>query len=824
MTSRRQFPLLPRTCYFAELGKKTALMTFRNRIFITALMLCHLVVWPCLVTSQLRPAQPVPTEEATVAADTQEKIGSIFTWRGSVKFTYGVYTMKADEVVYNQATGEVIAAGHLMFDGGPADLHMEAERGTYNVKTETGKFYNVTGTTGAKIRGKNVLLTSTNPFSFSGEVVEKAGPNRIIVHKGTVTSCELENPKWIFRAEKVDVIPGENAKLYHSTFRMEHVPIFYFPFARLPVERLGRQSGFLIPSIGQSSRKGTILGESVYWAMNRSMDATIGGEYWSSLGWAQHGTFRAKPSVDSFINFRYYGVLTHGAETSLQNQSGNEATLNAQDDNLWRGFRGVANIDYLSSYVFRLSFSETFTQAVNSEVKSIMFVSKDHDGFYFNAMASRYQNFESTTPGDLVNIVHAPSFDFDSVDHKLGNTPAYYSYDVNVEGVSRREPGFVTDNLVGRFDIFPRVAMPFHLKGWDFRPEIALRDTYYTQGQSPTAGDLGIPTQAGVNRKSFEGSFEVIPPSLSKILEKPFMDHKVKHVIEPRLAYNYASGVDNFKKIIRFDSRDILSDTQEIEYGITNRFYAKPLHGEKCGDPNTVIGETAAGNATPTLESTSTDTETETQEKCGVGAREVVSWEVTQKYFLNKNFGSAIIDGERNVFTTTEELTGISFLYGARRFSPLVSRLRVRTARNTDLDWHIDYDFQMSRINASTVVLSHHIGNFFVGGSHAFLETPTIATTTAQPAHFNQFRWLLGFGNPNKRGISAAANIGYDMNTSFLQYGTGQISYNWDCCGVSVEYRRFALGSVRNENQFRFALSLTNLGTFGTLRRQERLF
>ena len=41
---------------------------------------------------------------------------------------------------------------------------------------------------------------------------------------------------------------------------------------------------------------------------------------------------------------------------------------------------------------------------------------------------------------------------------------------------------------------------------------------------------------------------------------------------------------------------------------------------------------------------------------------------------------------------------------------------------------------------------------------------------------------------------------------------------------MSVEYRRFALGSVRNENQFRFALTLANVGTFGTLRKQERLF
>jgi LPS-assembly protein len=50
------------------------------------------------------------------------------------------------------------------------------------------------------------------------------------------------------------------------------------------------------------------------------------------------------------------------------------------------------------------------------------------------------------------------------------------------------------------------------------------------------------------------------------------------------------------------------------------------------------------------------------------------------------------------------------------------------------------------------------------------------------------------------------------------------VSYNNDCCGISFEYRRFALGPVRNENQFRLAFSLANIGTFGNLKKQERLF
>ena len=53
---------------------------------------------------------------------------------------------------------------------------------------------------------------------------------------------------------------------------------------------------------------------------------------------------------------------------------------------------------------------------------------------------------------------------------------------------------------------------------------------------------------------------------------------------------------------------------------------------------------------------------------------------------------------------------------------------------------------------------------------------------------------------------------------------TAQTTYNWDCCGVTLEYRRYAIANLRNENIFRFTFSLANIGSFGNLRRQERLY
>jgi LPS-assembly protein len=54
-----------------------------------------------------------------------------------------------------------------------------------------------------------------------------------------------------------------------------------------------------------------------------------------------------------------------------------------------------------------------------------------------------------------------------------------------------------------------------------------------------------------------------------------------------------------------------------------------------------------------------------------------------------------------------------------------------------------------------------------------------------------------------------------------MPYATAQATYNTDCCGLSVEYSRLGF---RNENQFRVAFAVANLGSFGTLRKQEKMF
>ena len=117
---------------------------------------------------------------------------------------------------------------------------------------------------------------------------------------------------------------------------------------------------------------------------------------------------------------------------------------------------------------------------------------------------------------------------------------------------------------------------------------------------------------------------------------------------------------------------------------------------------------------------------------CASGPREILSWEVGQKYFFDPTFGNALAAGQRNVFATTADFTGIAFLDSARRFAPLISRLRIETSPRTNTEWDLDYDLNAGRINSSMALVNYHYGHFTVGGGDAFLRVIDSAAGTTR--------------------------------------------------------------------------------------------
>ena len=846
----------------------------RTRLIITALLLCHAFVLPGVLTSQLRPSQaqqnqapppasvnvqsdtgaedkdtehlvqkivqesndqdsgpqrpatnvPLGRNEVLIRADQQEKNQDIYNVKGHVEIRFGGNTLRSDEATYDSTTGTLTAKGHVVFDSTAHNAHLVGTSASYDVSRDTGNFCDVTGSTGMRVKNKTMFLSSSTPFFFTGKVVDKLGPDEYRVNHGYVTSCQLPRPKWKLQSETANVEVGDEAVLHHATLRMGGIPVFYFPFLEHPVDNLGRKSGFLIPTIGQSNTRGTIFGDGFYWVISRNADATLGAALYSKRGWAQFGDFRAIGYTYG-IQATYYGVIDNkGSQQPYnygQNQGGEDVRVNAFKN--WdNGFHGVLSADYLSSYIFRQVFALGLSEAIQSEVISTGFVYKDWNGYAFGVMADSYQDYLDVTPGNYIQIVHSPTVEFASVERQFSRSNAVYSYDFAAAGVSRNEIGFETSPLVGRVDAAPYLAWPKLFHGWTFRPQIGGRETFYTERVVPgsSATVIGIPVQDPMNRTVGNASFELRPPTLSKIFDRKPFGYAVKHTVEPYAVYRYQGGIGDFSQIIRFDFRDILADTNEVEYGFVNRIFAKKTKlSPHCFQH-------------PEYAKISENLTSEPEEGVGIckdksaPAQEIFSWVIAQKYFGNPTFGGALVPGQRNVFDTTADFTGIAFLSEPRIWSPVVSRLRA-SAGLTDFQWDLDYDPVLHQVNASTFFAGYRWGNLYLNGGQTYVNLPgqqAVNNGQVVPSVYNQWRLGAIYGAMNKRGLSGAFSVGIDSQTNLLQSATIQTNYNWDCCGVAFQYSRWAFSPLNTENAFRFSLSLTNFGTFGSIKRIERLY
>jgi LPS-assembly protein len=792
------------------------------------------------------PAPPVGVP-VKIEADSQSYVktdaAGFYTLTGHVVIHYKDYVVSADHATFNQDTGDIVADGNLHLDGGPDKAHLIATHGTMNLNAHTGHFYDVTGTLGegrapeiktvtkflpgqGAMAQNKMVLTSSSPFAVTGRELIQTGEQMYHVVDGTMTSCMLPNPDWQLVAHNFflekGVARGKNSLFELDGLPVVHkVPVFYMPYVTHAINSDSRQSGFMIPIFGNDTTKGLIFGEQVYIVLGRSADLTVGSEYFSNRGFAPNAMFRYRGRDNDFANFRFNSLLDRLPGT--ENQGGVDLIFDGRHD-FDSETRTAADIEYLSSYTYRQEFEDNYAIAINSEVKSQAFLSHAHNGLAEGVSFNRYESFESSagssTGEEEIKIFHTPTFQFDGIDQYLEGTPLMWGVNATASGLSRSEPGFQTSKIIPRLDVYPHLALPVHFDGWTLRPVVGVRDTFYSKSQNP--GPLGeVPTErdATLNRKDFEASMDFRPPALERDFSAPWLEHllggEIRHTLEPDVQYKYVTGIENFDSVLRFDTVDLASNTNELDYGLTQRLFLRHLSPHPC------TGDEALGP----------------DAMCGGETVNWLSWQVEQKYFFDDHFGGAITPRTRNVLDTTLDLTGVAFLNRPRAYSPVISRLRLQTTSATNLEWDVDYDTKTGRLDSSNLFTTYKHGDFSFTLGDAHLHTlagaapgtpaPSTGTTTATTppeTDFNQLRLTAIYGSPIKSGLSAGLNTGYDFTLDRLQYAGIQANYNWNCCGLSFEVRRYSLGTVPEHTTFLYSFTLANVGSAGSLSWAERVF
>ncbi len=748
-------------------------------------------------------APAAPGEEATLEAKQQRQVGQIYYADGDVDVRYQNTRLRADHVEYNEDTQVVIARGHVQLDY--LTQHLEATDARYELATGRGIFHDVRATFAVQRRPPapprevnamqrqptQTLLISPNPIYFEAQEAERVDENTYIVHHSWMTVCDPDKPTWKFYAPKATVYIKTSIHLENGSFHVFSVPVLYVPYATFPAEKQ-RASGFLLPDSGESSSKGYIFGDGVYWAPTDWADLTLGAYYYSRRGWSQRGVMRMRPWENANLEVTYNQVEDRGLPQPTGppiNQGGYEARL-LFTALLPDGWRAVADLDKLSSLTYRLAWSETYVQAVNSEVRNSAFLTKNFRGFSLNFAALSYQNYVNATPSQYVYLRTAPEVRFGSVDQApWQKLPFYFSFEAFSDAANRSDTvtGFRTGNFVERSEIAPSVTMPFHLGSWlNVTPTFTLRSTYYG-GQIQN----GSFVNQGFFRNTEELSVDIRPPTLDRVWESADSGTKWKHVIEPEIVYSYVNGVTDFSRFVRFDEDETLTNTNEFEYGVTQRLYRRKKDGT---------------------------------------AEEIISWKLAQKYFFNPTFGGALVIGQRNVFQTTDALTPFAFASQPYQFSPIVSDLRIEPGKHFDAQFIVNFDPRHGQLSAigTLLKLKPYKETFLTLAHFSVLNLPTPPQDNPPDFTFeprsNQVRALIGYGDLTRRGWNATFGASYDLTEHQFQNQVAEVVYNGSCCGVGVGYRKFSFGNIRSENQYLWVFRISNLGSVGTLLRPEKIF
>jgi LPS-assembly protein len=785
-----------------------AFSALRPLLFLAALLPALAVLQPRAASAQQTPFPSTKGGIANLEAKTQSRKGDVTTAEGEVDIHHADTRLRADHVEYNSKTYEATATGHVQLDYG--NEHVEAEEAHYNISTGHGLFHNVHGNVKIERRPNPTILISQNPLYFEAQDVERFPGGVYLIHRGWITICDPQHPKWQFYAPNARIRLNKTVALINANFRLYRVPLIWLPYASAPAGRKVRETGFLIPDAGESSLKGFIIGDAFYMAPTQWMDATIGGQYMSRRGLLERGSFRAKPFENTSMEYTYFGVddrgiLINGIRTP---QGGEQQRLEIQSL-LPGGWRFVTDYNQLSSLTFRLAFSDTYGDAINSEVRSAIFVSNNFRGFSFNLAGLNDKNFLTlpvaatpttpAVPATSVTLRNFPEARLGSVEQApWRSAPVYFSFEAFGGAVYRQDQNIQTPNFVDRYELAPRVTVPLHFGQWlGVTTSAAFRTTRYGDSYN----SAGLVSGAPISRNTGEFTVELRPPTLERYFDRPSLKkdrprRRYKHTIEPAVTYRYVTGVNRFAQFIRFDSDATLTDTSEVEYGFTQRLFRKDGDGQP---------------------------------------QELISWRIVQKHYFDPTFGGAIVNGQRNVFQALDSISPFAFAFGPRNWSPIVSDFKITPGGLYDLEQILQYDPQIQRlVTVGTLLKVKPYREFFTTLAYFRLnDNPTQSDLTvplpppfipfAQPES-NQIRGLVGYGSETRKGFNLIAGVGYDFENKTLQNQTVQISYNGRCCGLAVEYRRINLGQVRAENQFRLAFIIANIGNFGNLRHQERIF
>ncbi|HEX8757633.1 MAG TPA: LPS-assembly protein LptD, partial [Steroidobacteraceae bacterium] len=481
--------------------------------------------------------------KVSIKSDSMVGVNGQLTLKGHVVLRQGDRTIKANQLEYDRNNNSLSTEGGI--DYTDPLVHVTGSGGSYSPIA------------GARFDSATFSLVQRTARGAAREM--QLSPDGLIrLEQVTFTTCPVNDQSWVLRAARISldtrkrVGTGRNARI-----DFKGVPILYLPWVSFPLGNV-RKSGFLFPTVGNTSRGGAQVSIPYYFNIAPNADFTFQPTEYTRRGPDVGGDLR-------YLTQRQHGeldwdYLPNDAEFHASRSRIRLVNVTELPD----GFRLTLDGENVSDTQYFEDFSSgpEGTSTPFLDRRAVLSYRDLH--WDIQGIADQYQTIDTTLLAENRPYARLPDI---TVGANYGWGPGdllRYGFDSEVVDF-RRSTG-----VEGwRLDLYPTTSLNIEGPGYFLRPSVAYRATRYQL--SDTA-----PGQSS----SLSRTLPIASVDTGLQLERAAGSRGQRTVtLEPRVMYLYVPYRDQ-RELPVFDTA--VPDLDPVELFRTNRY----VGADRVGDAN----------------------------------------------------------------------------------------------------------------------------------------------------------------------------------------------------------------------------------------------
>ncbi|MCX7553301.1 LPS assembly protein LptD [Marinicella sp. S1101] len=445
--------------------------------------------------------------------------------------------MMTPKLIYHQAEGEFDSEGGVML-----------QNGAQRISAAQAKFFSEDMS--AQLEQVDFFLRDSDMNGQASNMFLQK--NRSKLDNLTFSTCSPEQRDWEIIAQSAQLDHEKGVGTFkHVSLRFKDVPIFYVPWAKLPLND-DRRSGLLMPQISYSDNTGLDLALPYYLNIAPQVDATLTPRFLQQHGLMLGAELR-------YLSPRSNGIFsgTYLPDDDRRNRDRGLIEYNHRT-RFAQGWSFNSDLNHVTDSQYYEDFASSSFLTATPYLRSAINVRGNGLNWRFFAGINDYQVLSQNITAANEPYQTFPEIAFD-----------WFEYDYRRQlnyGISTELINFYREDSVGawRSDITPWVEKQWS-NAWGFiKPKLQYRSTYY---------------QFDDEREDLSRNLPIASLDMGMTFEKSSTDGY--KTIEPRLFYVYAPDRDQ-SDIPIFDSRELTFGSSLLFQ--TNRFSG----GDRQSDMNQV--------------------------------------------------------------------------------------------------------------------------------------------------------------------------------------------------------------------------------------------